>query len=156
MWFMTRTLAGAAALVLVLGACGDDDDDDTAAAGGDTTEDVTDGESDDVSVELTSPGDGEEVTSPVTVSMTASGVEIEPAGEARDGAGHFHVMVDVGCVDPGESIPVDTDGYNHFGDGSTETELELEPGEHTLCLQVGDGVHTALDATDEITVTVTG
>ncbi|WP_114594048.1 DUF4399 domain-containing protein [Euzebya pacifica] len=39
-------------------------------------------------------------------------------------------------------------------DGSTSAELELEPGEHTLCLQDGDGEHTALDLTDEITVTV--
>ena len=32
--------------------------------------------------------------------------------------------------------------------------LDLAPGEHTLCLQVGDGAHTALDLTSEITVNV--
>jgi hypothetical protein len=80
-------------------------------------------------------------------------VTIEPAGEVQEGAGHFHVMVDVGCVEPGEVIPSDDD-HLHFGDGSSETSVELEPAEHALCLQVGDGVHTALDATHEITVTV--
>jgi hypothetical protein len=53
----------------------------------------------------------------------------------------------------GEVIPSDDDSL-HFGDGSMETSVELEPGEHTLCLQVRDGVSTALDATHEITVTV--
>lgn len=32
--------------------------------------------------------------------------------------------------------------------------MPLEPGEHSLCLQTGDGVHTALDLTDEISITV--
>ena len=32
--------------------------------------------------------------------------------------------------------------------------IYLEPGVHELCLQVGDGIHTALDVTDSVTVTV--
>jgi hypothetical protein len=38
----------------------------------------------------------------------------------------------------------------------SETELTLPAGEHTLCLQAGDGEHTALALTDEITITVAG
>ena len=53
----------------------------------------------------------------------------------------------------GEIIPA-AEGFNHFGMGQTETELELEPGEYTLCLQVGDGIHAAVDLVDEITITV--
>lgn len=106
------------------------------------------------SVSFTSPEDGAEVSSPVQVEMAAEGLEIEPSGEVREGAGHFHIMIDTSCVTPGETIPED-DSHRHFGDGSTSAELELEPGEHELCLQAGDGAHEALDATDETTVNVT-
>lgn len=99
--------------------------------------------------------DGAEVTSPVTVGFAAEGFTIEPAGDGtiNEDAGHMHVMVDTECVEVGEVIPSD-DTHIHYGDGSTETELELEPGEHTLCLQAGNGAHEALDLTDEITITV--
>lgn len=120
-----------AALALALAACGD--------GGG---------------VSFAEPQDGETVSSPVRVVMQSEEITIEEAGEVREGAGHFHIMVDVGCVEPGETIPADSEQHLHFGDGSTEATVELDPGEHTLCLQVGDGAHTALDATDEITITV--
>lgn len=105
------------------------------------------------SVGFVEPDDGATVTSPVRVVMEAEGITIEPAGEVNEGAGHFHIMIDVGCVEPGVEIPAD-DQHVHFGDASTEASLELMPGEHTLCLQAGDGLHNALDATNEITITV--
>ncbi len=105
-------------------------------------------------VSFVEPQDGATVSSPVRVVMQSEEITIEEAGEAREGAGHFHIMVDVGCVEPGETIPADSDQHLHFGDGSTETTIDLAPGEHTLCLQVGDGVHTALNATHDITITV--
>jgi hypothetical protein len=107
------------------------------------------------SVSIASPEDGATVQSPVTVTMEAEGLEIEPAGEVREGAGHLHLMVDADCVSAAETIPAD-DAHRHLADGSDEVELELEPGEHTLCAQAGDGVHQALDATHEITITVEG
>jgi hypothetical protein len=91
--------------------------------------------------------------SPFEVAMEADGFTVEPAGQVREGAGHLHLMVDAGCVASGEEIPEDA-SHVHFGDGSTETELDLPAGEHTLCLQAGDGVHTALDLTNQITITV--
>lgn len=105
------------------------------------------------SVSIDSPEDGATVQSPVQVQVAADGFTVEPAGEAREGAGHLHLMVDTGCLAPGETIPED-ESHRHFADGTTQTELDLPAGEHTLCLQAGDGVHTALDLTDEITVTV--
>jgi hypothetical protein len=95
------------------------------------------------------------VGSPFTVTMEADGFTIEQAGQVREGAGHLHLMVDADCVSPGEQIPED-EAHLHFGDGATETQLELPAGEHTLCLQAGDGNHTALDLTDEITIMVAG
>src|SRR4051794_4831699 len=42
-------------------------------------------------VSFTAPSDGAAVTSPVTVTMTASNFTVEPAGEVHAGAGHLHV-----------------------------------------------------------------
>ena len=105
------------------------------------------------SVHFASPEDGATVTSPVQVEMMAVNFTIEPAGEVHDGAGHFHIMIDVPCVAPGEVIPSDAN-HLHYGQAQTSAELELEPGEHTLCLQAGNGAHVALDLTDTITITV--
>jgi hypothetical protein len=138
------------ALALVAAGCGDDDD--VPAQSGDVEAGEEAGEA---SASFTAPTTGDTVAQRFTVAMEATGVEIEPAGEVRDGAGHFHVMVDTGCLDPGETIPSD-DQHVHFGKGQLEGQLFLEPGEHELCLQVGDGAHTALPISDELSVTVDG
>lgn len=114
---------------------------------------VDDAPSDAPRVYFVTPSDGATVSSPVQVEMGADNFTIEPAGAITEGAGHFHIMIDVGCVAPGETIPMD-DNHRHFGNGQTEVELELTPGEHALCLQAGNGIHTALDLTQEITITV--
>lgn len=132
-----RILAGVAAAGLLLGACGDDGNSGA----------------DDAEVEFAGISDGDTVASPVSISFEVEGITVSPAGDVVDGEGHFHVMIDVPCVAVGETIPND-DNHKHFGDGSTSAELELEPGEHTLCLQLGDGAHAALEPTDEITITV--
>lgn len=112
------------------------------------------GGDDAASVSFERPSDGDTVETPVTVEMAAEGVTVEPADAGvNDGAGHFHVMIDAECVEPGEVIPKD-DTHLHFGDGSTTAELELEPGQHTLCLQFATGDHVASGLTDTITVTV--
>ena len=108
-------------------------------------------------VSFVEPATGATVTSPVKVKMQATNFTIEPAGEVKPGAGHFHIIVDAagGCLPPGEVIPNDAT-HLHYGKAQTEAELMLAPGSHSLCLQVGDGAHTALDLTDTITITVSG
>lgn len=97
------------------------------------------------------PRDGAVLTGPLHVVMGAEGVEIQPAGVDTDGVGHFHISVDAGCVTPGEPIPSDR---LHYGGGEREADLDLSPGQHTLCLQLGDGDHTALPITHTISVTI--
>ena len=112
--------------------------------------------SSEVKVAFDSPKDGETVSSPVQVIMSAQNFTVEEAGEVKDGAGHMHIMIDTPCIAAGEVIPKD-DNHRHFGDGSTETELELEPGQYKLCLQAADGAHVALEGegtTHTISVTV--
>ena len=110
----------------------------------------------DQSVAFFDPLDGTTVSSPVEVTMTATGLIVEPSGEVNDDAGHFHILLDTDFVPAGEIIPTD-EKHLHYGQGQTSVSLELEPGEHTLRLQFADGLHTALDGDnyrDTITVIV--
>jgi hypothetical protein len=53
-------------------------------------------------------------------------------------------------------IPSD-DKHLHFGGGQTQTTVDLEPGEHTLQLLMGDSRHLPHDppvASERITITV--
>lgn len=132
---MTRPtyLALATCAFLLLTGCGDDE------PGG--------------SVSLVSPSDGDTVAGSVELVMAADGITIEEAGEVNDGAGHFHVIADAGCLDAGSAIGKDAD-HVHFGGGQSDGVIHLGPGEHGLCLQIGDGVHSALDITDTISIAV--
>ena len=65
-------------------------------------------------------------------------------GAINEGAGHYHIAIDGECLEPGIVIPT-ADPWIHFGDGSDSIEIELSPGEHYLCLQIGDGEHRTLD-----------
>jgi len=132
-------LAGLAVAGVALAACGDETT--TSAAAGEP------------SVAFVSPVDGGSYAGSIPLEMAADGVTIEPAGEVRDGAGHFHVIAGHGCLSEGTTIPKDAQ-HVHFGKGQTEAPLYLPPGEHRLCLQVGDGAHAAVGLTDELTVTV--
>ena len=103
-----------------------------------------------------SPAGDAKVAWPAKLVMKSDGVVIEPVGDSqvRDGAGHYHVMVDADCLKKGTAIPKDAD-HLHFGSGATTLTLgSVAPGSHELCVQVGDGGHAALDATDSVTITV--
>lgn len=87
------------------------------------------------------PQDGAEVTNPVKIKMGVGGMEIAPAGEVKEGTGHHHIIIDgPDYIEAGQVIPSD-ENHIHFGQGQTETELNLPPGEHTLTLQFADGEH---------------
>ena len=141
-----RLLAATLPAALLLAACGDDDDDAAATT---TTEAADDA----VSVSFVEPVDDAHIAGAVHVVMSATGLTIEPAGEVHEGAGHFHVIADDGCVDPGAAVAKDAD-HVHFGKGQTEGTIYLGPGEHELCLQPGDGEHVALPVTDTVSITV--
>lgn len=101
------------------------------------------------------PEDGSTVHSPVLVGFGVRGMEVEPAGEVREGKGHHHVMVDGSYLEEGTVIP-STEMSIHYGQGQLEAQIELSPGKHTLTMQFGNGVHVSLgelwSKTIEITV----
>lgn len=147
---MKKVLAALALMcLLALSACGDNEDSGGALEGSATASPEAE-----ASVSFTSPEDGETVTNPVKVEMQAEGFTIEPASSGvNPGAGHLHIMVDTECVAEGEVIPND-DAHRHYGMAQTEAELDLEPGDHDLCLQAADGAHVALPITSQISITV--
>ena len=108
--------------------------------------------------------DGATVTSPVTVIFGLSGMGVAPAGTEKENTGHHHVLVDRPPFGEGpedeemsESGLLSDDNHRHFGGGQTEVSLELEPGEHTLQLVLGDQNHVPHDppvTSEQITITV--
>jgi hypothetical protein len=127
-------LAFAALLALGAAACGDDDDDTSTASasgGGDDHSDMT--------VEITSPSDGDEVEAPFDVTLD-SNVEI---GETDTGLHHFHLHYDG-----------DAEDYDIVYEDSFTVERDLGEGEHTVQAVLANADHSETDVTDEITVTV--
>lgn len=156
---LSKTAAAFGVAALLLTACGDDATPEAVettpeAVETETTPEVVETEpTGDASVSFTNVADGDTITTSFVAEFAATGVTVAPAGEVVEGEGHFHIIIDAPCVAAGETIPAD-DAHLHFGDASTSATLELEVGEHTLCLQLGDGAHTATDLTQQITVTV--
>ena len=103
-----------------------------------------------------SPGDGETVSSPVSIEFGIEGMSVVAAGDATPHSGHHHLIVNAELPDLSLPIPA-TDNYVHFGDASTSTEIALEPGTHTLQLLLGDHLHIPHDppvSSETITITV--
>ena len=156
---MSRILALFSVLALVLVGCANGDDNGADAPEEDDGPYSVEQQPDDAQASFVSPADGDTVSSPFTVELAADGVDLAPSGAPAVGEGHLHVMADIGCYDAGEIIPGPSDedeaeGRFHLGDGSDSREIDLEPGTYELCVQLGDGVHSAFGQTETITVTV--
>ncbi len=87
--------------------------------------------------------DGAEVVSPVKVRLQVTGMQVAPAGEVKEGTGHFLIVVDgPDFFEAGQVIVIPSDEkYIHLAKGETEVEINLPPGEHTLTAQFADGEH---------------
>ena len=111
---------------------------------------------DGATVYFITPADGDTLESPFRVVMGLSGMGVAPAGVDRPGTGHHHLLINAPAPQAGVPIPSDAH-HRHFGGGQTEAMIELEPGEHTLQLVIGDLAHrphAAPVASDTITITV--
>jgi len=108
--------------------------------------------------------DGATVSSPVTVVFGLEGMGVAPAGVEMEDTGHHHILLDRPPFGEGpddaeiltSGIPSD-DHHRHFGGGQTQATLDLEPGEHTLQLLLGDPFHVPHDppiVSEVITITV--
>lgn len=151
-----RLLALLSTLALLLVACNGDE---VADESGDP-EDYAGVEDQpaDAAASFISPADGDTVSSPFTVELAADGVTLTPVGAPAAGEAHLHVIAgecfETGEIIPGPSPETEAEGIFHLGDGSDSREIDLEPGTHDLCVQLGDGPHTAFGDTEVITITV--
>lgn len=107
------------------------------------------------SVYFIAPEDGATVTNPVQIEFGITGMTVKPAGVDEPFSGHHHLLIDTQLPPLNQPIPAD-DNHIHFGDGSTSTEVTLEPGEHTLLLLLGDHRHIPHDPpVTSATITIT-
>ena len=106
---------------------------------------------------IESPKDGATVGPDVTVKFGAEGIAIKPAGDMTPGSGHHHLLIDQQELPPlDQPIPNDAT-HKHYGKAQTEDTIHLEPGTHTLQLDLGDAAHKQFDppiVSKKITITV--
>lgn len=105
-------------------------------------------------VAITEPADGATVSSPFKLKFAVSGMAVAPAGEMKAGSGHHHLLIDVGPMAAGQTIPADT-RHLHFGKGQTEAEVTLPPGTYKLTAQFADGAHQSYGPALSKTISVT-
>jgi hypothetical protein len=90
---------------------------------------------------IISPQDGDTVSSPVKVIFGLNGMGVAPAGTKMKNTGHHHLLIDLAQL-PDINLPIPSDEHHrHFGKGQTEALIELDKGEHTLQLILGDHMH---------------
>lgn len=151
--------------LLLLGACGSGEDSHDHEDSTHTHEDGTTHSHDDEdagafvmpesgSVYFVEPADGATVSSPVKVVMGVEEVQVRAAGELVANTGHHHIIIN-GDFIPTESVVPDDENHLHYGAAQTETELELEPGEYTLTMQLADGIHRSYGEKFSSTITIT-
>jgi len=103
------------------------------------------------------PSDGATVEGTFKVVFGLRNMGVAPAGVDKAGTGHHHLLIDTGVPsDLSKSLPA-TDQIKHFGGGQTETEITLQPGEHTLRLLMGNYAHVPHSqpiVSEQITITV--
>ena len=97
------------------------------------------------------PEEGATVGSLVHFEFGVENFMVEPVGEGEihEGAGHHHIGLDTDCLPVGEIIP-EAAPWIHFGDASTTIDVQMEPGEHRVCLQIGDGEHRTLEGLSSV------
>ena len=96
---------------------------------------------------------GATVTSPVHFRFGVDGMTIAPAGDLTQGTGHHHIIVDGGPIEKGTPVPADAT-HIHYGGGQIEGTLTLEPGQHTITLQLADGSHVSYGEAWSNTITI--
>jgi len=90
---------------------------------------------------IISPQEGDTVSSPVKVIFGLNGMGVAPAGIKMKNTGHHHLLIDLAQL-PDINLPIPSDDHHrHFGKGQTEALIELDKGEHTLQLILGDHMH---------------
>jgi hypothetical protein len=84
------------------------------------------------------PEDGDTTDNPVYVRIGNANLG------STTGPVVAHLLIDTGCVTPGQIIPTD-DAHLRFDKGQIDRRVELTAGQHRLCLEASDENNIALD-----------
>src|SRR5690606_13486376 len=121
-----RTMTASAAMLTLLMACSQAPDTGASSAADATSAADTalpalprTPAPDGARVFIVSPEDGATVSSPVHVVFGVEGMEVGPAGQQNDNAGHHHLLVNTDLADASMPIPADAQ-HIHYGQGQTE------------------------------------
>jgi hypothetical protein len=105
------------------------------------------------------PNDNETIhTTHVHVWFGTRNFGVAPAGTNKPNTGHHHLLIDTALPPLDQPIPNDKN-HLHFGNGQTETVIDLPPGTHTLQILMGDADHVPHDPplmSKKITIHVVG
>ncbi len=148
---MSRTLILATALAVALSACTSSDQ--TPATGDAST--ASTNTMTEAMVHIMAPANGDTVTQPFTVSLSAMGVEVVPVnGIVESGRGHHHLIIDHDV--PADTLPLPpAPVVIHMGDGSHDKVIEgLNPGPHRIIAVFADGMHVPMASVRPDTITV--
>jgi hypothetical protein len=126
----TKLVAGAALTILLVAGCGGGE---TGGGGG-----GSDPEAGGMTLEITSPADGDSVEVPFTVEVASS----EELGLIETGAHHVHVFFD---GDDEEFLVVE---------GESTEVTDLPEGEHVVNASLRNADHSPAGVETEVTVTV--
>ena len=153
---LTVRLGTSLTTVFVLAAaCGQDAPVPDVPSGADEASPV---EAASASVAILEPAQGAEVEAgTVRVRLSASGIDIVPAGDMTPGTGHHHLYLDEDLGSLGVPVPAIPGRVIHMGTGVSEYEFQdVAPGPHRLIAVVGDGLHVPLQpwVVDTVTFTV--
>ena len=95
---------------------------------------------DNAEVYFISPVDGETVINPFVVKFGLKNMRVVPVWINEENTGHHHLIINAEL--PVLNLPIPNDDQHiHYGQGETETELNLPPGQHTLQLLLADSSH---------------
>ncbi len=87
------------------------------------------------------PANGARVSSPLTVRFGLGNMGVAPAGIDVEGTGHHHLLIDLEALPPMDKPLPASAQVRHFGQGQTQTTLQLSPGVHSLQLLLGNFLH---------------
>lgn len=84
---------------------------------------------------------GETVSSPLKVEMSATGIAVDSAGAVKPNSGHFHIIIDAEDSIPSGVVIGKDSAHLHYGNAQTDATIDLPAGKHKLVLQFADGAH---------------
>ena len=154
-----------AAAALGLGACGGSEDEQPAATAAQEEQASGDTAAATPEINITSPGDGDEIGSKFTAQVDVGDFKLDPKAVGKQptkGSGHLHFSLNDGKFDRPKysgangklAVQLGTDGKYSPAVAPQITYEDIPAGEHTLKVVAANNDHSDTGAVSEVTFTV--